>query len=687
MSHDVKTTCAYCGVGCGLVARRNEHELRMEGDADHPANKGRLCAKGSSLAETLGLEGRLLQPLLRDGQDAGDRLTDWNEALDRIATDWRRVIEQYGSGAVAFYVSGQLLTEDYYVANKFVKGWLGSANIDTNSRLCMSSAVAGHKRAFGEDIVPGNYEDLETADLVLLVGSNTAWCHPVIYQRLMQSRRERAGKRVVVIDPRGTATCDQADLHLRIRAGSDVWLFNGLLHYLHEQDAVDSRFMAECTQGAEAALKVAAQSAGSVDAVARACGLPVAQVEKFYALFAATKKVVTLFSQGVNQSSSGSDKVNSIINCHLLSGRIGKAGMGPFSMTGQPNAMGGREVGGLANTLAAHLELDSAHHRQLLQRFWKSPTIAREAGLKAVDLFEAIHTGRIKALWIMATNPVVSLPDADRVEQALSKLDSLVVSDLFANTDTARHAQVVLPALGWGEKDGSVTNSERRISRQRAFLPAPGEARADWWAICEVAKRLGFSGFDYQGPHEIFDEHARLSACDNTEQGIPRAFNIAGLAGMTREQYDALEPCQWPVRKAGESSARLFEDGRFFHPDGKARFVATPPRAPATAADDDYPLVLNTGRIRDQWHTMSRTGRAPCLGSHSPEPFVQMHPYEAMLAGVGEGSLVRVSTRWGSVVVRLQCTAAQARRTVFVPIHWNDQGASACRRFRWTGTA
>lgn len=676
------TTCPYCGVGCGVIATSSNDltpgRVDIQGDPAHPANGGRLCVKGTALAGTLGLEGRLLQPLLRDG-DGRAQTASWDQALDRIAGGLRRVIDQHGPEAVAFYVSGQLLTEDYYVVNKLVKGWLGTANIDTNSRLCMSSAVAGHKRAFGEDLVGGNYQDLEEADLVVLVGSNTAWCHPIIYQRLMQSRRERPEKRIVVIDPRRTATCEQADLHLSVKAGSDVWLFNGLLTYLEEHGVVDTDFVANHTSGATETLATARLSAGRPEVVAKACGVPVANLQAFYAMFARTRKVVTVFSQGVNQSSSGTDKVNSIINCHLLTGRLGEPGMGPFSITGQPNAMGGREVGGLANMLAAHLELQDPQHRQLVQEFWGSPAIARQPGLKAVDLFEALHEGRIKALWIMATNPVVSMPDADRVREALNRCELLVVSDLFADTDTATAAQVVLPALGWGEKDGTVTNSERCLSRQKAFLPAPGEAKPDWWAVSEVARRLGFEGFDFQQPYQIFDEHARLSAWRNDLQGVQRAFHIGGLAGLDAEAYDRLPPCQWPVPRAGESTPRLFHDRRFFHADGKARLVPVQPRAPVNAPDDAFPLVLNTGRIRDQWHTMTRTGRAPRLANHLPEPFVEMHPYEAMLCGVQDGTLVRVASRWGAMVARLRCTADQPRRTLFVPIHWNDRCASDAR--------
>jgi assimilatory nitrate reductase catalytic subunit len=413
-------------------------------------------------------------------------------------------------------------------------------------------------------------------------------------------------------------------------------------------------------------------------AVAKACGIDERVLAEFYRLFARTEKTVTVFSQGVNQSSAGTDKVNSIINCHLLTGRIGRPGMGPFSVTGQPNAMGGREVGGLATTLAAHMDLESADHRRIVQEFWNSPVIASTPGLKAVELFDAIHEGRVKAVWIMATNPIVSLPDADRAREALRRCELVVASDCVQQTDTTRLAHVLLPAAGWAEKDGTVTNSDRRISRQRAFLPSPGEAKPDWWIVCQVARRLGHEqAFAFTAAHEIFAEHAALSGAEN-DGG--RAFDIGGLSALSRDDYDRLAPIQWPVpvlRHPG--TERLLSDGRYFHPDGKARFVATPPRPPVNTPDAQYPLVLNTGRVRDQWHTMTRTGYAPRLTSHVPEPYVDMHAQDALLAGTREGELVRVSTRWGSIIVRLRITGEMPRGMIFVPIHWNGAFSSDAR--------
>jgi assimilatory nitrate reductase catalytic subunit len=669
----VRTTCAYCGVGCGVLAtpRQDGTAHDIVGDPEHPANFGRLCSKGSALGETLGLDGRLLHPFIH-----GERVS-WDSALDYVAQGLNTVIAKHGPQAVAFYVSGQLLTEDYYVANKLMKGYIGTANIDTNSRLCMASAVAGHKRAFGEDVVPMCYEDLALADLIVLVGSNTAWCHPIVFQRLAAAKQERPGLRIVVIDPRRTVTCELADLHLPIRAGTDVALFNGLLAHLHRNGFTDHDFVREHTHGLDAALAAAGDQA-TIEAVARTCRVDAQSVGEFYDLFARTERTITTFSQGVNQSSAGVDKVNSIINCHLLTARIGRPGAGPFSLTGQPNAMGGREVGGMANMLAAHMEIADPAHRDRVQRFWRSPAIAAAPGLKAVELFDAVHEGRIKALWIMATNPVVSLPDADKVKQALQRCPLVIVSDCVQRTDTTALAHVLLPAAAWGEKDGTVTNSERRISRQRAFLPMPGEARPDWWIIAHTAQRMGFAdAFRFASPHEIFSEHAALSGEGNDGA---RAFDISGLAALTATDYDELAPIQWPVKeRAGTGTARLLADGRFYHPDGRARFIATAHRPPAHLPDAEFPLVLNTGRIRDQWHTMTRSGRSPRLTQHVPEPYVDMHAQDALLAGVRDDGLVRVATRWGSIVVRLRVSGEMPRGMIFVPIHWNGEFASDAR--------
>ncbi|GAB4290288.1 MAG: nitrate reductase [Methylophaga sp.] len=669
----VNTTCPYCGVGCGVQAfPDSDGSVAIKGDVSHPANLGRLCSKGSALGETVSLEGRLLYPHIEN------RRVSWDEALDAVAAGLSNVIDEFGADAVAFYVSGQLLTEDYYVANKLMKGFIGSANIDTNSRLCMSSAVAGYKRAFGCDAVPCSYEDLEQADLIVIEGSNTAWCHPVVFQRITAAKKARPELRIVVIDPRTTASCEIADLHLSLKPGTDAVLFNGLLNYLRKEDYLDWSFLEQHTEGFAAAMDMARQTAGSVPEVARSCELAEQDVARFFQLFASTTQVVTLYSQGINQSSSGTDKSNSIINCHLATGRIGRPAMGPFSITGQPNAMGGREVGGLSNQLAAHMDLENPRHHDLVSRFWKTDKLAGKPGAKAVDMFKDIGSGKIKAVWIMATNPVVSMPDADTVKQALEKCELVIVSDCEANTDTTRFANVLLPAQAWGEKDGTVTNSERRISRQRSFLPSPGEAKPDWWIISQVAARLGYQqAFPYRTPVQIFREHAALSAFENDGS---RLFDLGQLSDISALEYDTLQPVQWPVTAtAPAGTPRLFTDKHFYTRSGKAAMIAIEPRLPFHQTCDQYPLVLNTGRIRDQWHTMTRTARSPRLNTHSPEPVVQIHPLDAVKWNVTDDGLAELNSRWGSMIVRVTVTGEQRPGSVFVPMHWSEQFASQAR--------
>ncbi len=670
MIETTQTTCPYCGVGCGVLATVTDDGVDIGGDTQHPSNYGRLCSKGSALGQTLDLDQRLLYPKV-DGLRS-----DWETALSKVADGFSRIVKAHGPDSVAMYVSGQLLTEDYYVANKLMKGYIGTANIDTNSRLCMSSSVAGHKRAFGSDTVPCCYEDLERAKLIVLAGSNAAWCHPVLYQRIVQAKKDHSDLQVIVIDPRKTATCDIADMHLSLRPGTDAILFNGLLAHLDEAGETNELFVSNYTEGHAEALAQAKTSAPTVESVAGQCGLPLADVMEFFRLFVRTERVITVYSQGVNQSSSGTDKVNAIINCHLLSGRIGRTGMGPFSFTGQPNAMGGREVGGLANMLAAHMDIDNADHRKLVQGFWQSPVIADHQGLKAVDLFNAIDEGKVKAVWILATNPVVSLPDADRVKAALQKCELVVVSDVMAETDTTVLADVLLPALAWGEKDGTVTNSERRISRQKAFLPAPGEAKADWWIVAEVAKRMGYSdGFSYDSSADVFREHAALSGHKNNGQ---RDFDIAELSSVSNADYDGFKPIQWPVVN-GKGMPRMFSDGRYFTASGKAQLLPIKPRLPQNSTTDDFPFTLNTGRVRDQWHTMTRTGKAARLSEHSPESYIEIHPDDAKDANLKEGVLARVFSQWGEVIVRVRVSEDQQRGSVFIPMHWNDQFASHAR--------
>jgi assimilatory nitrate reductase catalytic subunit len=671
-----RTTCPYCGVGCGVLASANDAGGGdVSGDPSHPSNFGRLCSKGAALGETLGLEGRLLHPMRRLGDGRFERVS-WESALDAAAGGFRRIIDRHGPDAVAFYLSGQLLTEDYYVANKLMKGFIGSANVDTNSRLCMASAVAGQKRAFGADAVPACYEDLDAADLIVLLGSNAAWCHPVLFQRMLRNRDAR-GARLVVIDTRRTATAESADLFLQIAPGADQALFCGLLVHLAKNGALDEDFIERRTDGFQAVLEQARGISPTVAATAAAAGLHETDVAVFFEMFAQTSRVVTAFSQGVNQSAQGTDKVNAIVNCHLAAGRIGKVGASPFSLTGQPNAMGGREVGGLANSLAAHMGFEPESVDRV-RRFWRAPRMAEREGRKAVEMFEAIARREIKALWIAGANPAASLPDADAARAALGTLDLLVVSDNVASNDTINSgAHILLPAHAWGEKNGTVTNSERRISRQRPFLSAPGETRADWAIFAGFARRLGFPGFDFHSAAHVFREHAALSAFEN--EGA-RDFDIGSLAHLSDDAYDTLEPTQWPIGP-GETvgRARLFDKGPFYTPDGRARFVTLAPPALASAPSPEFPMRLNTGRVRDQWHTMTRTGRSPRLARHAPEPFVEINPDDARLLGVEDHGFARVSTEHGSCVLRAIVTERQPSGQIFAPIHWTDETSAQAR--------
>lgn len=668
----VKTTCPYCGVGCGVDAKVAEGRLiAVSGSQDHPTNQGRLCVKGSSLHETMSLQGRLLEP------QVNGRQVSWDNAIGHVADGFNKIIAEHGPDAVAIYLSGQILTEDYYVANKLMKGFIGSGNIDTNSRLCMSSAVTAHKRAFGADVVPGCYEDLELADLLILVGSNAAWAHPIVYQRIVAAKQARPEMKVVVIDPRRTATCDIADIHLPLKPGSDGYLFSGLLSYLANNNGLDTLYIEQHTNGFNETLTAAQASSPDLLTTASQCELDPAQLKQVFDLFLNNERCVTLFSQGINQSSTGVDKGNAIINCHLASGKIGKPGATPFSITGQPNAMGGREVGGLANQLAAHMDFSDSDNIDLVETFWQTTNMTRKEGLKAVDMFRAVHEGKIKAIWIIGTNPVVSMPDSNFIREALQRCELVVVSDCNEITDTTLCANVLLPATTWGEKEGTTTNSERRISRQNSFLPIPGSARHDWQILCDVAKKMGFSeGFNFTDSGAVFREHAELSGYQNHGK---RLFDISGLRNISDSAWQNMTPQQWPITDSRQNSTRLFSDGQFATDNSRAKLIPIQPTLPFYATDSEFPLVLNTGRIRDQWHTMTRTGKAVRLLNHIDEPYVEITAEDAQRFNIEQDSIVEISSPLGRCVVKAMISPAQRNGSLFMPIHWSDQFAAHAR--------
>ncbi|QQX82089.1 molybdopterin-dependent oxidoreductase [Shewanella sp. KX20019] len=690
-----KTTCAYCGVGCGVTVNNlnekdsisfSQHQtLTVSGDSDHTANSGDLCGKGLALIDSLNIPNKLLYPRrqISAGIDDSYQNISWPAAVAEIAEKFSSAIAEHGPDSVAFYLSGQLLTEDYYVANKLAKGFLATANVDTNSRLCMSSAVSAHIRAFGEDVVPGCYEDLLLSDVVVLVGANTAWTHPVLFKKILAARAER-GTKIVVIDPRLTATASQADLHLQLTPGSDLHLFNGLLCAIADKGQSNREYINSHTEGFEQAVNSAREDSETLANIAHLTGLKAKEIDYFYALYQQGNKVVTASSQGVNQSTSGTNTANAIINCHLARGDIGQVGCGPLSLTGQPNAMGGREVGGLATQLACHLGF-SEPERRLVEEFWQTTALPKSKGLTATEMFADMAEGKIKAVWVLGTNPAVSMPDTELVKKALQRCDYVVVSDITADTDTAKYADLLLPAQGWSEKSGTVTNSERTISRQRGFIQPQGESKADWWALCEVAKALGFTAaFEFKDSADIFNEYARLTV--KVQQQFPhKQLSLAGLSGLSASQYEQLLPTQWPVndfQSIGQRDVRLFSQGQFATTSGKAQFVET---RLSTEGDGQAPMdsgslsqnrvCLNSGRSRDQWHTMTRTGHIEQLAASHYQPELTLNIRTLKKHGLEVDGLVAIKTEnlAQPLIARVVIDESQLKDTAFLSMHWSTQ--------------
>jgi assimilatory nitrate reductase catalytic subunit len=656
----VKSTCCYCGVGCGIqITATKDQVFSVQGDPTHPANFGRLCTKGASLHLSTDPAARLLYPEVN-----GERAS-WDEALDYAAQKFRQVIAEHGPDAVAFYISGQLLTEDYYVFNKLVKGLIGTNNVDTNSRLCMSSAVAGYKMSLGADAPPCAYDDIDAADLIMIAGSNTAFAHPVLFQRI-----ENAKARVIVIDPRATVTARAADLHLQLKPGTDIALFNAMLHVLRRQGLLKEDFVRDHTEGFSSLDRLL--NRWTPERAAEVCELPAERIVDAALMFGRANAALSLYCQGLNQSTSGTWKNCALINLHLATGQIGRPGAGPFSLTGQPNAMGGREVGGMANLLSAHRDLSNPSHRAEVARLWGVRSVPERPGKTAVEMFDAVGRGEIKAIWIACTNPAQSMPDVTAVRKALERAEIVVVQDAFRDAETCAYADVLLPASTWAEKEGTVTNSERRISRVRAAVPPPGEARHDWQIAVDFARRLqgvvpakaGTPFFEYRSPEEIFNEHRE------TTRG--RDLDITGLTYAVLERDG---PQQWPYPDgATGGQTRLYMSGVFPTPSGRARFVATDYVPPAEEPDAEYPLRLTTGRLRDQWHSMTRTGLVPRLFSHSPAPEILLH--KDSMRGIEDGSLVRVTSRRGSMVLKGRVSDDMRPGDAFIAMHWGARFAA-----------
>jgi assimilatory nitrate reductase catalytic subunit len=674
---ETRSTCPYCGVGCGVIIESDGAQITgVRGDPDHPANFGRLCTKGSTLHLTataaVTRQTRLLQPMQRAARGAEPAPVAWNTALDGAVDKFAQVIRDHGPDAVGFYVSGQLLTEDYYVFNKLAKGLIGTNNIDTNSRLCMSSAVAGYKQTLGADAPPACYDDLKHAECLFIVGSNAAWAHPILFRRIEDAKAANPGMKIVVADPRRTDTVEIADLFLPIQPGTDVMLFNGMLHLMLWEGWTDNRYIAAHTTGFDA-LKATVREC-TPDKVAQICGISKDDLLAAARMFATSPATLSLYCQGLNQSSSGTAKNAALINLHLATGQIGKPGAGPFSLTGQPNAMGGREVGGLANLLSAHRDLANPAHRAEVAALWNLPSVPEKPGKTAVEMFQAAADGEIRALWIACTNPAQSMPDQATVRRALERAEFVVVQEAFSTTSTCAFADLLLPATTWGEKEGTVTNSERRISRVRPAVAAPGEARHDWSIAVDFARRLeqrlGRTDtlFPYASAEQVWNEHR--------ESTRGRDLDITGLS------YTMLEtagPQQWPL-KEGETTgrARLYEDGVFPTPDGRARFVDTVYKPVAEAREARYPFSLNTGRLRDQWHGMSRTGTVGRLFGHVAEPVVQMNAQDMARRQLKDGDLVHLTSKRGSILLPARASAEIGLSQAFVAMHWGEEYLSGC---------
>ncbi len=667
---ETKSTCCYCGVGCGVVIQsEGERIIGVRGDADHPANFGRLCTKGATLHLSARPDARARYPDLRRNRSERRKRVSWDEALDRAADRFATVIREHGPDSVGFYVSGQFLTEDYYVFNKLAKGLVGTNNIDTNSRLCMSSAAAGYKATLGADAPPPCYEDIDFAQCMLIAGSNLAIAHPILYRRIEAARAADPSLKTIVVDPRRTDTAAEADLHLAIAPGTDIALFNAMLHVLLTDDLVDNEYIRRHTEGFERLLWTVRECAP--ERAASVCGVAAKDIVTAARWFGKSRASLSLWCQGLNQSTHGTHNNAALIHLHLATGQIGRPGAGPFSLTGQPNAMGGREVGGMANLLSAHRDLANPRHRAEIAKLWGVPQVPAQPGKTAVELFRALREGEVRAVWIACTNPAQSMPDAALVRAALERAEFVVVQEAFRNTDTAGFADLLLPASSWGEKEGTVTNSERRISRVRAAVPPPGEARHDWEIAVDFARRLGARLgnpraqrlFPYSRPEEIFDEHRE------TTRG--RDLDITGLSYAL---LDSRGPQQWPFPQgAGTGRARLYADGVFPTANGRARFVVTRHEAVREAPNSAYPLSLNTGRLRDQWHGMSRTGTVPRLFAHAPEPVLSMHPEDMAARGIKDGDSVRVYSMRGELLLRAESSPEQRRGDVFIPMHWGSR--------------
>ncbi|WP_421873530.1 molybdopterin-dependent oxidoreductase [Marinoscillum sp.] len=662
-SEPYKTVCSYCGVGCGIKVRKsNKGRLQLEGDADYPVNKGMLCSKGMNLHYTaMDQSDRLLKPQMRWSRRHPMQEISWDTAIERAAAVFKTFIREHGPDSVGLYVSGQCLTEEYYLANKLVKGFLGTNNIDTNSRLCMSSAVVGYKETVGDDAVPISYEDIELSDTILIAGANPAWCHPILFRRIEKHKAENPDVKIIVVDPRVTDSCALADIHLQVQPGTDMMLFHAIGRYLIDHGLVDDEFVSNHTNGFEAYVKEVRSR--SLKEYAAICQVSVEDIIHTARLIGQSKGFITMWAMGLNQSTAGVNQNLALIDLNLITGKIGKPGSGPFSLTGQPNAMGGREVGGLSNLLAAHKNLANPQHRQEVADFWGVESIQEKPGLTATEMYEALKTGKMKAVWIICTNPSVSMPNARLVDEALKAAKFVIVQDISKKSDTAKYADLILPAAGWLEKEGTMTNSERRVTYLPKVIDAPGEALPDSEIIMRFARAMGYHGFDFKDASDIYDEYARMT------KGTP-----IDVSGLSYEKLKMHRSIQWPVPETDhEGTPRLFENGKFLTADQRANIHTAGPELQHEPTNPDFPLILTTGRVRDQWHTMTRTGKVAKLNKHTDRPFLEIHPSDAAVRGIRDGAPVKIKNARGEVQVAAKITESIKKGVVFLPMHWGKK--------------
>lgn len=669
--NEVKTTCSYCGVGCGIIIKKDtNNKVLVEGDKNHPVNKGMLCSKGMNLHYVANdVSDRILYPEMRWSRSHPRERVSWDDALDRASSVFKTIIKKHGPDSVGFYVSGQSLTEEYYIANKLTKGFLGTNNIDTNSRLCMSSAVVAYKKTFGEDSVPISYEDIELADCFLIAGANPAWCHPILFRRIEKHKEQNPEVQIIVVDPRKTDSANFADLHLQLIPGTDVILYNAIGRRLYERGLIDDDFIKNHTEGFKEYKEQIFSL--SIKRASKQCGVPEKDIRKAADIIGLSCGFISMWAMGLNQSVVGTNKNFSLLNLSLITGQVGNPGSGPFSLTGQPNAMGGREVGGMANLLAVHKDLFNEDHRREVAQFWGVDKISPTPGLTATEMFDALESGKLKAVWIACTNPLVSLPNTHRIEKAMNNAKFVVVQDISHKSDTVAYADLVLPAAGWLEKEGTMTNSERRISYLPKEIDPPGEAKADVEIFCEFAQKMGFRGFNYSNSEEIYNEYCSMTKGTN--------IDISFL------NYDRLKnegTFQWPVREYRHAGTpRLFEDKKFYTPSQKAIFnVPEGIQNTSVKPNEEFPLILTTGRVRDQWHTMTKTGKVSRLKTHYPTPVLEINPVDAYLCKLKEGDITEIKSKNGTVRVRAKVTENIRKGVVFLPMHWGKQLQSDLNR-------